>query len=68
MIPQSFLCRRGDGHRVTEGEKRGKRDEEETEVDEATTVTDEIRGGLERQGNRKRVQKKEKSKRFSILC
>lgn len=41
MIPQSSLCSGGDGHGVTEGEKRGKREEE------ATTVEEEIRSGLE---------------------
>ncbi len=42
MIPQSSLCGGVDGHGVTEGEKRGKREEEE-----ATTVKEEIRSGLE---------------------
>lgn len=42
MIPQRSLCSGGDGHGVTEGEKRGKREEEE-----ATTVKEEIRSGLE---------------------
>ena len=46
MIPRSSLCCMGDGHGVTEGEKRGKK-EEEGEVEEATTAKQEIRSGLE---------------------
>lgn len=43
MIPQSSLCRGGDGHGVTErGRKGGDREEE------ATTLKEEIRSGLER--------------------
>ena len=43
MIPQSSLCSGADGHGVTEREG-GEREEE---VEEATTVEEEIRSGLE---------------------
>lgn len=47
MIPQSSLCRGGDGHGVTERGRKGG-DREEEEVEEATTLKEEIRSGLER--------------------
>lgn len=46
MIPQSALSGRGDGHGVTERERRMKR-EEEKEVEEITTAREEISSGLE---------------------
>ncbi len=39
MIPQSPLSNGGDGHRATEEEKREKREE----LEEATTIKEEIR-------------------------
>lgn len=44
MIPQSSLCNGGDGHGVTEEEKMKKREE----LEEVTTLKEEIRIILQR--------------------